>query len=224
MADHVPLDAVVSHWSTLIENFQASPLAFYEALEAALKRRDIPATKNERVDYREAGVLSANREYLHVRREKLVFDVCAAPFGTGFFISWWLAEDHAGLHPVARALMLLGMLIAASWLLFTAGFVLGTIFMVMIAIGGTIGLEQMVRAGTMDEGVVRSVPLLGTLYLWMFKPASYYRIDTMEMFQKAVHNAVLEVIDTMTTEKGIRALSENDRKPIMREFYSKKSS
>ena len=43
----------------------------------------------------------------------------------------------------------------------------------------------------------------------------------MSMFQKAVHNAVLEVID-VTAEKGVRALSESDRKPVMREFYSKK--
>lgn len=223
MADQAPLDAVVSHWSTLIENFQASPLAFYEALEAALKRREIPATKNERVDFREAGLLSANREYLQVRREKLVFDVCAAPFGTGFFISWWLAEARSGLHPIARALVLLGLLIVSSWLLLRAGIVLGPMLMVIIAIGGTIGLEQMVLAGSVDEGVVRSIPVIGTLYVWMFKPGSYYRIDTLEMFQKAVHNAVLEVIDSMTAEKGIRALVENERKPIMREFYSKQT-
>jgi hypothetical protein len=38
------------------------------------------------------------------------------------------------------------------------------------------------------------------------------------MFEKAVHNAVLEVVDRMTASKGIRALSESERKPIMKRF------
>jgi hypothetical protein len=53
---------------------------------------------------------------------------------------------------------------------------------------------------------------------------TYYRIDTTLMFQKAIHNAVLEVIDEMTTAKGLRALGEHDRKPVMREFYQRKAA
>lgn len=224
MASQAPLDAVVSHWSTLIENFQVSPLAFSEAVETALKRREIPTSKSERVDYREAGVLSANREYLHVRREKLMFDVCGAPFGTGFFVSWWLAEEQSKLHPAAKAVILILMLGFMLWLWTQLGLVVGFVLLVMLLIGSVVVLDQMVTQNNIDEGFVRSLPIVGTLYVWMFKPDSYYRIDSMEMFQKAVHNAVLEVIDSMTAEKGIRALSESDRKPIMREFYSKKSA
>lgn len=224
MATQAPLDAVVSHWSTLIENFHSSPLAFYEAVEAALKRREIPTSKSERIDYREAGVLSANREYLHVRREKLMFDVCGAPFGTGFFVSWWLAEEQTKLHPIARAVLLLLMLGFMMWLWTELGLVVGFVLLVMLLIGSVVGLEQMVVQNNIDEGIVRSLPIVGTLYVWMFKPDSYYRIDSMEMFQKAVHNAVLEVIDSMTAEKGIRALSDADRRPVMREFYSKKAA
>jgi hypothetical protein len=38
------------------------------------------------------------------------------------------------------------------------------------------------------------------------------------MFQDAVHNAVLEVVDCITASKGVRALSEAERKPIMKRF------
>ena len=69
MASNASLDNVISHWCTLIENFQASPLQFSQSVEAALERRQAPQTKNDRVDYKESGVLSAKREYLHVTRE-----------------------------------------------------------------------------------------------------------------------------------------------------------
>ena len=223
MAGQAPLEAVVSHWSILIENFQASPLAFYEAVEAALKRREIPTTKNERMDYQEAGVLSANREYLHVRREKLIFDICGAPFGTGFFVSWWLAEERSALHPVAKAMILVAMLFAALWLFFQTGITVGLVLLTMALFGLVAVLDLLVTQNDLDEGLVRSLPIIGLLFVWFCRPDSYYRLDSMEMFQKAVHNAVLEVIDTMTAEKGIRALSDTDRKPIMREFYSKQT-
>ena len=35
---------------------------------------------------------SANRQYLRMHRGKHAFDICAAPFGNGFFVSWWLTE------------------------------------------------------------------------------------------------------------------------------------
>ncbi len=30
------------------------------------------------------------RIYQRIGRKKLVFDVCGAPFGKGFFVSWWM--------------------------------------------------------------------------------------------------------------------------------------
>jgi hypothetical protein len=221
MASQAPLDAVISHWSTLIEDFQASPLGFYIAVEAALVRRAIPITKNERIDYREAGMLSANREYLHIRREKLAFDICAAPFGTGFFVSWWLAEDRKALHPALRAAIGFAMFLAFVWFSVNVGLTGGLVVLTLTLIGAPVLLDGLVTQNSLDEGIARSIPVLGTLYAWMFKPESYYRIDSMEMFEKAVHNAVLEVIDAMTAEKGIRALAEGQRKPVMREFYKK---
>jgi hypothetical protein len=214
-------DAVVSHWSTLIENFQASPLPFYQAVEAALNRREVPATENSRVDYREGGLLSANREYLHVTREQLLFDICGAPFGTGFFVSWWLSEDQLRLNPLVKALAVMVMFGVTAFMLVQVGMIWGMILLVALVLGGLAVVNTMANENGFNDGIVLALPMLGPLYRWLFKPATFYRIDTMEMFQKAVHNAVLEVIDTMTAEKGIRALSESERKPIMREFYAK---
>jgi hypothetical protein len=62
------------------------------------------------------------------------------------------------------------------------------------------------------------MPLIGRIYEWIFAPTTYYSIDTALMFQEAVHNAVFEVVDCMTAAKGVRALSEAERKPILKKF------
>ena len=77
------------------------------------------------------------------------------------------------------------------------------------------GLRSGVIAG---ERTVLAIPLVGWLYERIFAPETFYSMDTALMFQQAVHSAVLEVVDGMTANKGIRALSESERKPIMKRF------
>ena len=224
MASNASLDGVLSHWCTLIENLQASPLQFYQSVEAALQRRQVPQTKNDRVDYKESGVLSAKREYLHVTREKLVFDVCGAPFGTGFFVSWWLVEEKPNLNPLLKILTVVVILGLVGGTLNLFGMFLGTVAICVVVPGALAIINNMTIDGSLNDDFIRVLPLIGPLYEWLFKSATYYRIDTMLMFQKAVHNAVLEVIDEVTTAKGLRALGEGDRKPVMREFYQRKAA
>ena len=81
----------------MIEGLQASPQEFFAAVEQEIQRRETPDTKFTRIDWREGGLMSAKREYLRVRRKDLAFDVCGAPFGNGFFVSWWLGEVPSGL-------------------------------------------------------------------------------------------------------------------------------
>ena len=224
MSSQAAPDVVISHWSTLIENLQASPLSFYKAVEEALIRRQVPETKNSRVDYREAGLASANREYLHIRREKLVFDICGAPFGTGFFVSWWFAEAKSKLNPFVRILAFLATLGIVAWALDQFGMFWG-VLAISVAVPLSLALaNNLTIDGTLNQDLILELPLIGWLYDRLFKPATYYRIDSTLMFQKAVHNAVLEVIDEMTTANGLRVLGEGERKPVMREFYQRKAA
>src|SRR5205807_1402941 len=60
-------------------------------------------------------------------------------------------------------------------------------------------LGNSVRHGAIGgETTILRIPLVGWLYERVFAPETYYAIDTALMFQQAVHNAVLEVIDCMT--------------------------
>jgi hypothetical protein len=63
------------------------------------------------------------------------------------------------------------------------------------------------------RGCLMGLPVIGWLLLVLFYRDTYYRIDTRLMFQGAVHEAVLSVVDAMTTAKGLRALSPDERAP-----------
>lgn len=63
-----------------------------------------------------------------------------------------------------------------------------------------------------------AVPLVGWLWRILFLPRTYYRLDTEAMYRAAVHGAVMEVVDAMTEAKGLRKLSEDERKPVLQDF------
>jgi len=98
-------------WGHSFDNLQFSSEEFYRSVEEAVKRRQIPEVRFSRVTYSEGGILSANREYLHIVRHELIFDVCAAPFGTGFFVSVWSVDKpsffHKLLHKIEALIPLL---------------------------------------------------------------------------------------------------------------------
>jgi hypothetical protein len=64
-------------------------------------------------------------------------------------------------------------------------------------------------------------PVIGLIVRAAVKPLTYFRIDTAIMFQSIVHSAMLSVIDEFTTAKGLRMLSEIERKPVMRDFFGR---
>lgn len=159
---------VISNWSTLIENFNTSPQQFYQALTEAIEKKQMPNARIDRITFRESHLLSANREYLRIScKNDFYFAICGAPFGTGFFVSWWLLEPPDGC--------------------------LASLF--------------------------APFPILSEIAKALVKPWTYYRLDTATMFRTATHQAVLEVVDSIISSQGIKALPEGERKPVLREFF-----
>lgn len=167
MAKRASAPNIISHWYHLIDNAQASSKEFYASVEQYLQKRQVPDVQTSRVDWPEGGPFSPRREYLRVQRKDYIFDVCAAPFGSGFFFSWWLGQAEGCLAAIGN------------------------------------------------------IAVIGIFVRWLFKPLTYYQIDTALMFQEAVRGAVNDAIDQMTSSRGLRALSELERKPIMRAFYDR---
>jgi len=222
---------VISHWSQLFENFQASSLEFYDSVEKAIEGRAVPEIHWTRVEHKESGLASAQRQYLRMHRGKHAFDICAAPFGNGFFVSWWLTEPPlkfgflytlAFLAAVGFAMDIafgIGFAIGATTSGMTTGVFYGALFAGLGVPAGLWFLGNALRQGVIrGESTVLAMPLIGWIYERVFAPATYYAMDTALMFQESVHRVVLEVVDCMTTRNGIRALSESERKPIMKAF------
>lgn len=86
------LKLVHSHWHHYMETVPFSPQEFYEAVEDAIENEEIPMVQLSRISYPQGGIFSADRIYLRVKCREYVFDICAAPFAKGFFISWWMGE------------------------------------------------------------------------------------------------------------------------------------
>ncbi len=212
----------LAHWAKLFEQFSYSPQEFYGLVDKALDPRQIPGAGTGLVTLKEGGILSPSRLYLNIKRERLVFLLCAAPFGSGFFVSSHLLDYRSGAN-------LLHYLIALA-LIFGAGFgtlvkfgfvpalfVMGLLFTLFWSL-----FRRAVEVGGewLDDKLAET-PVIGPIYESLFRPDTYYRRDTAEMFRQAVHNAVLAAIDEMTNQKGIRPLSDEERKPVLRNLYQR---
>lgn len=81
--------AILSNWHHLYDDVQFSSQEIYQKITEGLEKKQIKGVVFKRTSLSEGGLFSANREYLRINRNDIFYDICAAPFGTGFFVSWW---------------------------------------------------------------------------------------------------------------------------------------
>jgi hypothetical protein len=84
------INNVISNWHEYLEYHPFSPKEFYASVTEELRSKDIPQLVITTIYYPQGGLFSMSREYLRIRCGEYVFDVCAAPFGKGFFVSYWM--------------------------------------------------------------------------------------------------------------------------------------
>ena len=202
---------VLDHWPMLIENFQFSPQEFYARVEKALADRQIPQIELSRVDWKEGGSFSARREYLRVTRERLVFDVCAAPFGTGFFVSHWYGIRPKKLGFILFCLFALIVAIIWDWIARPRW---------GLYVRGLVAFDFNRQSALVVMLIALVIALFAFYVVWQMRspPLTFYRIDLMCMYRAAVHNAVVQVIDEITKPQGISPLTEFDRRPVFRDL------
>ncbi len=186
-------DEVLEHWISFADGFSLAPQEFYQAVEKELAARKIPSMEMSRVEYAEGGLLSDKRIYLRMIRERLAFDMCAAPFGTSYFFScrtvhsppivklWHLFVVYVVLNLVAALLLrLLGPEFAA-------------IAFVALLIAIFVTFRNAVVLGLTDlDNALMKIPAIGPIYERWFRKETYYRQDTRLVYLKIVPEIIRE--------------------------------
>ena len=71
------------------------------------------------------------------------------------------------------------------------------------------------------ELLVSKMPFIGNYLTRAFFPVTYYTVDSSSMFMTYAQSSVLKVIDDITKERGVRSLSESERKPLLRDIFKR---
>nr|WP_321237456.1 hypothetical protein [uncultured Psychroserpens sp.] len=69
--------------------------------------------------------------------------------------------------------------------------------------------------------LISKIPFIGTWLNRQFFPVTFYTQDTASMFMTYAQNSVLKVIEEITNNKGVRSLSELERKPVLNSIFKR---
>lgn len=211
---------VIDHWYALVPSFNTSGKEFYAAIETELKDRQVPGLEIFHVDFAEGGVLSQKREYLRMTRERLVFDICAAPFGTAHFFSCRFAEIPAVIRLWQLLVVLVGAFLSIVLAVRFLGLILGPVALMAGFIFLVYALRNAVGLGlkNLDATLIKS-PVFGPIYENWFRKDTYYRHDTRLMYCDTVNAVVKAKVEETTGAKGIKLIRFNEYSPILSELY-----
>ncbi|MEO0898669.1 MAG: hypothetical protein AAFY71_19810 [Bacteroidota bacterium] len=83
----------LSNWNHFVSDMQYSPQEFFEAVKNHLEKLDLPEVHTSFITFRQPKI--GKRLYLRVEHLKNTIDIGAAPYGNGFFISYWVNKDNS---------------------------------------------------------------------------------------------------------------------------------
>jgi len=112
MASFLPI--IYSRWHHSFDGLQFSSMDFFKTVEESISKRQIPELSFKRINLHEKGMFSAKREYLRISRNEYAYDIGAAPFGTGFFVSYWFGEKLGFWKRLILSIPLIGYLYSRS--------------------------------------------------------------------------------------------------------------
>lgn len=212
---------VLSHWFTVLDGFTHSTEEFYAEIEKELAARKVPGLTITRVDFAEGGVLSDRRTYLRMVRERLVFDVCAAPFGRAYFFSVRFAEIPAVIKPWQVAACLFALFIVSALAVKVMGFAVGTLALGALLAGLIYALRNAISLGLedLDAALVKS-PMLGPIYERFLRAETYYRHDTRLLYHEIVSEVVKKKVEEVTAAKGMKLVKSLERNPMLEGIYN----
>lgn len=217
-AEEIGRSKPISYWCTLFDNCEYSPQAFYALVQQNIERRQVPDLLVNCLLLHEGTMFSKRRLYHQMRRERIVVEICAAPFGSGFFISSRLFDRRKRAFYYDYFFAFLTLILLSMPVLQRYGPIVGTVVFgtVFTLIWSIMRLATDISFAWLDDKIC-SVPWFGPIYESWFHPDTYFRQDQQSMYREAVNRSVQEAVAELTTEKGIRPLSSFDTQPVFPE-------
>jgi len=213
-------DEVLNHWIASADGFTYSPHDFYKLVQQQLEAIEVPGLEISRVEYAEGGVLSSQRIYLRLIRERLAFDICAAPFGSRYFFSCRTVYSPAMLRLSDVVLLLIYLGVIGRGLYPLLGPVLSGVALAAIVLTVGIMFQGVVAKGISNmDAMLLKIPGLGPVYERFFRQETYYRHDTRMMYLDTIPAIVQAVADEITAAKGVKLIREYQIAPILGELY-----
>ena len=210
---------ILDHWIYSAEGFSLAPGDFYAAIEKALTDRKIPGMTVTRQEFAEGGLLSDQRVYLRLLRERLAIVACAAPFGNIYFFSCRIVHVPA----LVRLWHILAVLVCfgATGLLFTI--FMGPTFALVAQVALLFALAGVLRnAGTsafddLDAFLLR-LPIVSTIYQDWFRIATFYRDDSRKLYLTVLPDLIKAAAEEVCGEKGFKLVRQHQFPPILNEL------
>lgn len=213
-------DEVLDHWISFADGFNQPPQEFYALVKKELDARKIPSMEMSEIEYAEGGLLSDKRIYLRMLRERLAFDLCAAPFGNSYFFSCRTVHSPPALRLWHIAAAVLFFWIVYVQMLRLLGFFFADIAIVALLIAIAEVFRNAVGMGLNDlDNALMKIPIFGPIYENWFRKETYYREDARLVYLKMVPEIVKKAAEEVTGEKGIKLSQQYERAPIFGELY-----
>ena len=213
-------DEVLDHWISFADGFSLPPKEFYEAVQTELAARKIPKMEMSRVEYAEGGLLSDRRVYLRMIRERLAFDMCAAPFGNTYFFSCRTVHSPPAVKLWHIIVVIVFFSVVYSLLLKYLGLDYATVALLALFLAIIETFRNAITLGLSDlDNALMKIPVVGPIYENWFRRETYYREDARLAYLSVVPAIIKEVADKVTGAKGIKLVREYERAPIFGELY-----
>ena len=211
---------IIEHWYTLVSGMHFPVSDFYIAVSEELKAHQLPGLVIKTVSIAEGGPLSDNRLYLRMKRERLYFDVCAAPFGLNFFFSYrfYYNPPVITLWDIAAILDLV--VVPGGALVYFLGWIGAMLVVPALCVLAVFAMKAVGEStpGDVDK-VLMMIPGIGPIYEMRFRKDTYYRQDTRIAYCSVVSAIVKERVQAMTSAKGVWLRREYLYSPLFEGMY-----
>lgn len=215
-----PNPKIEIHLRNIYPGIQFSAQLIYQGIIDEVDRLAIPEVRYGREILYESGPFSAYRAYLRIWREFSDYFVCAAPVGSGYFVSVRKIDRFPHVKwfhylPVVMLLFLI-FLLGAAWNGLLGGFVAVAL---VVSFGWSLCRYAAHATRNWLSEHLPQIPIVAPLYMRWFRPDSFYRQDVHAAFLSLVDGAIKKVVEGLAPAPAHRPPSDALGGPIRKDLH-----